>query len=675
MFQIRQSILAVPALLLIPLIGLMAVPPPKKSSFTGTPKTAQLDESQANFVRPGVAVKIVAASIAKDGTITARVKIADPKGVPLDRDGISTPGTVSMSLIAAYIPAGQKQYVSYTTTTLKATINNNPAQIQAANDSGGTWVKNAEGDYTYTFKTKAPVTFDPTVTHVIGISANRNLTEFLTYDEWSAVSNDVYTFVPNGSPVTTVRSVVSTQACNGCHNPLFGHGGSRIAVELCIICHTPQTVNPDTGLTQDMPVLIHKIHMGKDLPSVVAGTPYRIWHRGAWSDFSTVAFPQDTRNCNACHTAGQAQSDNWKTSPNRAACGACHDNVNFATGENHVGLPMFTDNECANCHTPSASGDFDASIPGAHVVPNNSATLPGIVAKVLKVDNTTPGSSPTVTFSVVDKAGNAVDISKLTQIRVVLAGPNTDYQTGPGGVRASENPAAVPGSNGVYAYKMTAKIPAAAAGSYTVSIEARNSVVLLPGTLKAVTATDTAKPVEYYFSVDKSAIEARRVVVSTEKCAACHGDLKFIHSGTRSETQECVICHNPTLVDSTLKQSVNFAWQIHSIHRGESLTNPYMLGSTNYQEVRFPGDTRVCSTCHVGASYQPDNVGAKAAVASPGGFTATTLPIAAACQGCHDDVETASHALANTTALGESCVACHGQNAQFSMDKVHARVK
>ena len=64
-----------------------------------------------------------------------------------------------------------------------------------------------------------------------------------------------------------------------------------------------------------------------------------------------------------------------------------------------------------------------------------------------------------------------------------------------------------------------------------------------------------------------------------------------------------------------------------------------------------------------------------APVASTGGFTPTTLPTAAACQGCHDDKATASHALANTTAIGESCAVCHGQNAEFSMDKVHSRTQ
>ena len=48
-----------------------------------------------------------------------------------------------MSFIAAYMPAGQTQYVSYTTNVAKAALNNNPTQTQAANDSGGTFTTNA----------------------------------------------------------------------------------------------------------------------------------------------------------------------------------------------------------------------------------------------------------------------------------------------------------------------------------------------------------------------------------------------------------------------------------------------------------------------------------------------------------------------------------------------------
>ena len=624
----------------------------------------------------GIVVKIQSAAIAKDGTITARATVADVDGVPLDRLGVSSYGPIALSFIAAYIPSGKTQYVSYTTTVLKATTNSNPSQTQAANDSGGTLVTNAIGDYTYTFKTKAPATFDPTVTHSIGVSAVRNLAEFGTFDEWTLVSNDVFNFVPDGSNVVTTRSITPTAACNKCHDQMFGHGGSRIKVELCIICHTPQTVNPDTKLTQDMPVLIHKIHMGAKLPSVLAGTPYRIWHRGAWSDFSTVVLPQDPRNCTTCHDSAAPQADNWKTNPSRAACGACHDDVDFATGANHAGRPQPDDNQCAGCHGSTQYTDFDASIPGAHLIPENSKTLTGLVPKVISVTGATAGVAPVVKFSLADKSGALVDITKITYLRIILVGPNVDYQYGPNGIRVSENPVAtaVKETDGTYTYQMTNKLPATAAGSYTVAIESRNSVTLLPGTMKATTATDSAKPVRFSFSVDKSAVVARRQVVDNAKCASCHMNLGFVHGGSRPDAQECTICHNPTLVDGTSKQSVNLAWQIHSIHRGDNLANPYILGTTNYQEVRNPGDPRNCTACHLPGTYLVENVGAKALVASTGGFTATTPPISAACQGCHDDVETASHALINTSVLGEACKACHKAGEQFSVDRAHQRI-
>ena len=44
-------------------------------------------------------------------------------------------------------------------------------------DSGGTFTTNSVGDYTYTFKTKVPASFDATATHSIGVYAYRNLAE------------------------------------------------------------------------------------------------------------------------------------------------------------------------------------------------------------------------------------------------------------------------------------------------------------------------------------------------------------------------------------------------------------------------------------------------------------------------------------------------------------------
>ncbi len=626
------------------------------------------------FVTTGVVAKIKSATIAKDGAIVARFTVTDSKGRGLDVDGVQTAGTLSIRFVAAYIPANKSQYLAYTTSVLTATSNKNPPQTVAGTDSGGTFtlIDAATGTYDYTFKTKAPANFDATATHSIGMQAERNLTEFDI--PGTAASDDVFTFVPSGAPVTHVRDIVNEASCNGCHDPISAHGGGRKKLAYCVMCHTPQSVNPDTLNTADMPVFIHKLHTGANLSSVKAGGKYFMVHRGAVTDFSDIVYPQDTRNCTSCHAAGTKQADNWKTVPTRAVCGSCHETVNFATGENHANLPQVDDNQCRQCHSSEATMDFDLSIPGAHVVPNKSKSLPGLVTQIMKVENATPGQAPIVTFKVTDKAGNPVDISKLTQIRVVMNGPNTDYGTMPNGMaRVSENPATTQGSNGVYMYNMTAKIPAAAAGSYTISLQARNTVTLLPGTQKQTTATDSAKPVEHYFSVDQSKMEPRRQAVATEKCSACHQDLTFVHGGTRGSTQECVICHNPTLVDGASKQSVSMATQIHSTHRGENLAKPYVLGTTNYQEVRYPGDLRNCSTCHVNNSYQVDNVGAVAAIATPAALTPTTPPIAAACLGCHDDRSAAVHAIVNTSQYGESCVTCHGLNADFAVDKVHAR--
>ncbi|MEP7367973.1 MAG: hypothetical protein ABI972_32315, partial [Acidobacteriota bacterium] len=129
-----------------------------------------------NFVRPGLVIKITAADIAADGTITATVLVTDPKGLPLDRLGVTTPGAVSLSFVAATIPKTQDQYTSYTTRTASGAAI--ASTQQAGADANGTFTTISDGQYTYRFNTKAPAGFDRTATHTIGVYGNRNLTEF-----------------------------------------------------------------------------------------------------------------------------------------------------------------------------------------------------------------------------------------------------------------------------------------------------------------------------------------------------------------------------------------------------------------------------------------------------------------------------------------------------------------
>ena len=199
-----------------------------------------------------------------------------------------------------------------------------------------------------------------------------------------------YDWVPDGSKPNP-RDVVRTPDCNACHgsaatvtgsNGLAAHGGSRRSVELCIMCHQPQTVDPNTGNSLDMKVFIHALHMGSSLPTRDCGKAvpdYRIPERGERL-FDAWCIPPIVRRCQTCHNPnnGAAQTGNWLTNPNRAACGGCHNDVNFATGLNHVNLPQIDDSQCSQCHIPQGELEFDASIKGAHVIPDQSTQIPGL---------------------------------------------------------------------------------------------------------------------------------------------------------------------------------------------------------------------------------------------------------------------------------------------------------
>ena len=639
-------------------------------------KAAYLDPNTANFVRPGLVIKITSASIADDGTITTRFKLTDPKGLPLDKDGIQTPGVMALGIIAAYIPKGQTQYVAYTTRSQTSPITNKTA-TQAGTDSGGVFTKNADGDYTYVFKTKAPSGFDKTATHTIGLYANRDLSEF---DLGIQKTDTTFDFVPNGSAVTQVRDVALTSSCNKCHDPLSAHGETgRTSVPMCILCHTPQTSDPDTGNTVDFPVMVHKIHAGSSLPSVKAGKPYQIIGFGqSVVDFSTVAFPADVRSCKSCHADGAKQSDAY-LKPNRAACGACHDDVNFATGEKHVNLPQVSDNQCGQCHIAQGELEFDASIMGAHTIPRFSRDLPGLVLEIVKVDNAVPGKTPTVTFTAKTKKGDPLAISDVNRIGVTWAGPTTDYAA-----YSQEDGTKSTGGNGTFAYTFTKPIPAGTTGTYTFELEGYRNVVLLAGTTKQMSVRDAAINKVLNVSVDGSKLAPRRQIVSLDKCNSCHSSLS-LHGDNRNRIEACVLCHNPNETDGALRpaaagaaQTVDFRNMIHKIHSGEELTTEMTVygfgGSKNdFSDVRYPGDRRNCGTCHVNNSEQlplKDNL---LAMKDPRGVVNPVMPTAAACRGCHDSLATASHTISNTNSIGESCSVCHGTTSDFSINKVHAR--
>src|SRR5208283_4824913 len=223
------------------------------------------------------------------------------------------------------------------------------------------------------------------------------------------------------------------------HDQLAFHGGHAQGMNMCVLCHQPQNADPATGNSLDLKVMAHKIHMGSSLPSVVAGTPYQIiGYMNSVNDFSKVVDPASAQRCEVCHSqaTGAAQATAFLTEPSRVACGACHDDVNFATGANHAGGFQADDTECTNCHIPKGETPFDASILGAHVVPTDTAALypqnpdtliTGINLTIKSLTNTLAGQTPTVTFTVTDNNGNSIALSAASTLQFTISGPTTDY--------------------------------------------------------------------------------------------------------------------------------------------------------------------------------------------------------------------------------------------------------
>ena len=653
------------------------------SPFTEHDKAYYADPNLVNFVRPGLQFQILSAEIAADGTIRVRVKATDPRGLGLDRLGVTTPGTVGMSFIAATIPAGETLYTSYTTRRQTSPITNQTA-TQAGADTGGTWQVVGDGEYIYTFGTKAPANIDRNALHSISVYGSRNLSEF---DLPTNYDDDTFHFIPAGGAVRPgmVRDIIKTATCNKCHDQLGLHGGSRRSMENCVLCHQPQTTDPDTGNTVDMATMIHKIHRGKDLPSVVAGGKYVIvGNAQAVHDYSKIGFSAygGVANCMSCHEQGKgaAQENAWLT-PSRRACGSCHDNVNFASGQGHAtGLPQVSDNQCSNCHTPEGELEFDASVKGAHTVPIFSRDLPGLVFEINGVTNTAPGQQPTVTFTLKDREGRGLSMVDVPRLALVLAGPTSDYTT-----YVSEDPRtrATGGQDGRFTYTFTAAIPQTAKGTFTIGIEGYRSLTLLAGTQKEMTVRDAGINKTLNFTVDGSQLAARRQVVSLAKCNTCHSFLS-LHGNNRNTIDQCVLCHNPKETDNAVRpvterpaESIEFSVMIHRIHAGHEQTREYTVygrGSSKntYNDVGFPGRLQNCEMCHVNNSQQLP-LASTETITDPRGLINPALRTTAACTGCHTSVAAASHALANTTVLGESCAACHGPNADFSVNRAHAQ--
>ena len=237
--------------------------------YTTADKEFYLTADEIYFIRPGLNVEVVSVEIPADMQPLVTFSLKDPGGLPLDINGVYTPGPVDMRFMLTYIPQGEEQKVILTSGT---------------RDIGGTFEALGDGMYTYKFATVLPDFYDADATHVLGAVGRRDLQE---YELSRYVDNEVYNFVPSGAHAPQPRDVVRTETCNArCHDPLALHGGRYVELGICSECHNP--THP-SGREYSLDVMVHKIHAAVNVDD---------------HDFSGVEYPGILNDCENCHTGG-----------------------------------------------------------------------------------------------------------------------------------------------------------------------------------------------------------------------------------------------------------------------------------------------------------------------------------------------------------------------------------
>ena len=556
-----------------------------------------------------------------------------------------------------------------------------------------------------------------------------------------------------------------TKYCVVCHTEQRKYG--RTEATTTATGYSGSTYEVNGFAVGKLPTHIHKIHMGTALTK----TGYN--YGGVL--YNDIKYPQDVQNCTTCHdgTAGAAnataQGDNWKNVPSREACGACHDGINFATGGGytladfyagtqdssvgHIGGAKADDSQCALCHDATTIPVYHTSVtPGVSIrgltgtySVASQANLPAGAAKFtykissVTVDATT--GNPTVVFQILNNGTpvsfNAKGSTEMLTgfgitgptIEIAFAVPQ-DNITAPADFNASGSAAVAnlwdgtkgtlsgPDASGNYTAVLTGvKIPLTAPtkavmvtallgygafvqdkGYNGLSTKLYPSGLVLPAQAVQMVATGYT---------------ARRQIVSTDKCNACHQQLGLFtddnfHAGYYNDAQGCPICHTANLAShSETGWTASLPYWVHSIHAAGKRTVPFTetaSATDGFYSIKYPGMLKNCENCHLAGTYDFSAPASAAALPNRLYNTAVAGTIVAGTAnlspyvtpGAYDAVFAFNAATDVTTPAGDNtlvispiataCVACHDTtlaiqhmqvsgNASFYLDRKTALTK
>ena len=577
-------------------------------------------------------VAIVVDDVAHTARLTVNFTVTDPDGDPIPDLGAPSPTQATRFAYLRFalselepaedLSGDPDSWVSYTTG------DRTPANLT---DHG-------DGTYTYLLATNLYTLYIPSLRHRLLMTVSGAIV--------AQSKNVTYDFVPEQLPgpfvFDTSRDIVTTTACNSCHGRLGStlgdasfHGGSRYTTEACATCHTTSLV----GGSAEFAPMVHKIHAAQNIEGL--------------ADFSEVTYPQDVRNCATCHAG--TDGSNWYTRPSQTACGSCHADVDFVTGENHDGGPQ-TNAACVDCHSEDAIKEVhvtDISTPHNPDVPEGAVSFEYVLEEVTVND-----SRQAVVRFHINADGEPVDLSTI---------PPAGFSGGPGFLVAYALP-----QDGVEVPVDYNNLGRSAGQPATVTLASLSGK--LTGTPESYTAVLDAAPfpsgatmravaLQGYFTQlmgnpasttddlarhTPSVVQpvtgdpVRRQVVEVAKCLNCHESLE-LHGGNRvNNVQVCVTCHDPNLsssgrtvnpADVTQEQKDALAaaghdpndplsWPetsmqlknlVHGLHSSgmrnfdyDFVRNRNGASYFNWSEVTFPGILSNCETCHLPGTYGVD---------------------------------------------------------------------